>query len=72
MGEEKKYTEAEIMSLSGLSRQTLFNMRTGRESGKYEYLPKLKTPEHYTIFGRTIMYSEKGKDAILDTVQKRK
>ncbi|MGB0131416.1 hypothetical protein [Chlorobium sp.] len=72
MGEEKNYTEAEIMSLSGLSRQTLFNMRAGRKSGKYEYQPKLKTPEHYMIFGRTIMYSEKGKDAILETVQRRK
>jgi hypothetical protein len=68
---EIHYTEAEIMSLSGLSRQTLFNMRTGRKSGKYEYLPRLKTPEHYVIFGRTIMYSENGKDAILETVQKK-
>jgi hypothetical protein len=71
MGKGKKnYTETEIMTLSGLSRQTLFNMRNGRKTGKYEYLPKLEDPEHYTIFGRTVMYTEAGKDTILMGVQK--
>jgi len=66
MTKDKHFTEAEIIKISGYSRQTLLNMRKGRTSGKkYAYPPKLESPEHFIIFGRTIMYTEKGKDEIL-------
>jgi len=70
MTKNKHYTEAEILELSGYSRQTLLNMRKGRISGKYAYPPRLETPEHFIIFGRTIMYTEKGKDIILNPGKK--
>ncbi len=45
-------------------------MRKGRTLGKYAYPPKLESPEHFIIFGRTIMYTENGKDEILKSEKK--
>jgi hypothetical protein len=70
MTKKKHYTEAEILELSGYSRQTLLNMRKGRTSGKYAYPPRLVSPEHFIIFGRTIMYTESGKAEILKAEKK--
>ncbi len=70
MTKDKHFTEAEIIKFSGYSRQTLLNMRKGRTSGKYAYPPRLESPEHFIIFGRTIMYTEKGKAEILKADKK--
>jgi len=70
MTKDKYFTEAEIIKFSGYSRQTLLNMRKGRTSGKYAYPPRLESPDHFIIFGRTIMYTEKGKAEILKAENK--
>jgi len=70
MTKDKHFTEAEIIKFSGYSRQTLLNMRKGRTLGTYAYPPRLESPEHFIIFGRTIMYTEKGKAEILKVEKK--
>ena len=62
--------EPDLIRESGLTQQTLRNLRRGHRKGQYTYPPVLLEGSHWYRVGRTVVYTDEGRAEVMRRARK--